>query len=57
MKKNLIEKTDRREFLGSLATGAVALGLGGVAAPQNLNANPVDAMQDRFSPGGLVQFH
>ena len=46
MKKNLIEKTDRRDFLGSLAIGAATLGLSGVTAPQTLQARPSDGLQD-----------
>lgn len=43
--KELKQATDRRAFLGNLATGAVALGLTTMASPLNLNAEPATATE------------
>ena len=40
MDSNEILKTHRREFLGTLATGAAALSFGALAAPFQSFANP-----------------
>ncbi len=39
-KKDIKQTTHRREFLGSIATGAAALGMATLANPLNLNAAP-----------------
>ncbi len=40
--KNLNNTTQRRGFLGALATGAAAIGLAAFASPLKLNAEPLD---------------
>jgi intracellular sulfur oxidation DsrE/DsrF family protein len=46
MKKHSDSKTDRREFLGSLATGAAAIGMATLATPMALAATPENPEQD-----------
>src|SRR3989442_1385881 len=48
MEKKIIQTTPRRTFLGTLATGAAALGLMSVSAPLNLKTGPL-APSDNLS--------
>ena len=47
---NLIQPTDRRSFLGSLATGAAALGLSAFASPSKLEAAANELDPDLADP-------
>lgn len=49
-KKDLLKATDRRRFLGSLATGAAAIGLTGLAAPGDLHAGEISSSTNADDP-------
>lgn len=49
--KNSSENTQRRGFLGTLATGAAALGLAAIASPFRLNAQDPKAAPTKAAPG------